>query len=177
METLATIVAQNVGDLRRQRQLSVRELSAALAELGVRLLASAISKIENGQRKVTAEELVALAVALNVSPVRLLLPGESADKIELTPERASSWQAAWRWAVGEQPLRGPIPVTDPVVGEFIRENRPFEDRSSVREAARALVARTPVPFVATIRADAAGRTTSRLSFGSDDGEDGDDGSR
>jgi hypothetical protein len=65
--------------------------------------------------------------------------------------------------VGEEPLLPkPIPLTDPRVKAFRAECRPFEDPSSVREAAR--VAREPVPFTAHIRTDAEGRTYPSMTW-------------
>ena len=143
------------------------------------MLPSVVSKIENGQRRVTADELVSLAVALNVSPVRLLLPPEQVDAVQLTEDVTVNWQAAWRWAVGEIPMldatETEIRARDPRVRAFIEENRPFEDESSVREAARGLVAREPVPFAARIEADAAGRVRARLTWGDGAEEDVNDG--
>ena len=177
METVAAIVARNVGELRGRRQFSVRDLSRRLEELGTPMLASAISKIENGQRKVTVDELVALARALNVSPVRLLLPGKpdtSGDSAAANARREWEWHAMWRWAVGEEPLaRERRPLTDPRIREFIRENRPFEDEASVREAAQFLLAREPVPFTAEISADSTGAVRSRITWG-DRAEQGED---
>jgi transcriptional regulator with XRE-family HTH domain len=65
-------VARNLVRLRKQRQLTVRALSARLAELGRPLLPSAISKIETGGRRVDVDDLVALAAVLDVPVAQLL---------------------------------------------------------------------------------------------------------
>jgi transcriptional regulator with XRE-family HTH domain len=176
VETIDAILGRNVAELRDRRRLSVRALSARLAELGHPILASGISKIENGSRRVDVGDLVALALALDVSPVRLLLPGERVDRVQLTRDRSASWEAAWRWAVGEQPLEY-LELTDPRVREFIELSRPFERRPWLEEAARGLVAREPPGFRVEIRHDAAtGRLMRSIGYG-DESEDHLDGGR
>lgn len=132
-------VAENVRTLRQQRGLSQADLATVLRELGTPLGVSALSKVENGTRRVTVDELVALAVALNVSPNRLLLPGDidptavaehletEQEPIELTPSLTVEPTAAWAWAAGDEPL-----PTDPeqhdfdpfAVLQFTQENQP-----------------------------------------------------
>ena len=92
------VAAANLAAIRKRRELSVRALSDRLTGLGVRLLPSGVTKIEQGQRGLDVNELVALAVALNVSPTRLLLPnGQPDDPVQLTPGlRVRAWQA-WEW--------------------------------------------------------------------------------
>ncbi len=109
-QNVASVVAENVLRLRKQRGLTVRQLSERLAELGTPLLASGITKIEQGQRKVDVNDLVALAVALDTSPAVLLVPDVDVDEdrpVAVTPERVVSARAAWWWATATQPLPRP----------------------------------------------------------------------
>src|SRR4051794_18703182 len=103
-------VAENVKMLREYaRRLSVRDLSARLGELGRPLLPSGITKIEHGERRVDADDLVALALALGVTPNRLLLDGTGApeEQFALTPRGDLSPSAdAWAWACGERGFEG-----------------------------------------------------------------------
>lgn len=132
------------------------------------MLPSAISKIENNQRAVRGGELVALALALGVSPIRLLLPAESVDDVALTHSFTVHWEQAWRWAVGELPL-------DPgqQTAAFIKENRPFEDPATARELTTWLLARLPLPFHADVRADERRTTRGFISLGTDGRESSD----
>lgn len=110
----------------------MRELSARLTKLGRPILPSGITKIEQGTRRVDADDLVALAVALKVTPTRLLLGPPPTDGphdpahdeawewvdwedsqgrkrqpiplIRLAPELALEPWDAWPWALGEAPL-------------------------------------------------------------------------
>jgi transcriptional regulator with XRE-family HTH domain len=118
-------LARNVKQLRERRGLTVRQLSAALTELGRPILPSGITKIENRDRRVDADDLIALALALGVTPNRLLLTGDIADDtVTLTPAVETSRTAAWWWATGEQRLPGPYAVPDD--RQFGAENRPHD---------------------------------------------------
>ncbi|MEV0616170.1 helix-turn-helix transcriptional regulator [Nonomuraea sp. NPDC050404] len=121
-------IARNVAELRAARGLSLREMSERMGKLGRPTLSTGIMKIEDGTRRVDVDDLVALALALDVTPNRLLLPPEAGtDKgVDLTPAvTAPTEDAAWRWAVGEYalfPLDAPTPAADVV--KFMAANRP-----------------------------------------------------
>jgi transcriptional regulator with XRE-family HTH domain len=153
-------VAENVQRLRGA--MSYRELSERLDALGRPIPVLGLSRIESKARRVDADDLMALAVALDVSPVRLLLsPERTDDDVPLTPAHAAPWAAAWRWATGEQPLLGrddELRVDSPRVKAFIAENRPYE-HSPLREAAWFLTARVSPPFKATITDETAEMST------------------
>ncbi len=81
-------LAKNVQRARRLNEMGVSELSEALAVCGRPIGASALSKIEQGIRRVDTDDLVALSLALG-APVSWLLTNEprgvGADVVELTP--------------------------------------------------------------------------------------------
>lgn len=140
METTDSLVARNVADLREHRRHTVRSLSAVLDDLGRRILPSGISKIENQDRRVDASDLVALSLALDVSPNRLLLPGTAGKRrqIELTSRVNVSEHRAWRWARGEQTLFETTAHLDPGFkrGDLVyqaREEFPQINRPDVEE--------------------------------------------
>lgn len=103
----AKMVAANVRAVRDSRGLHQRELAARLAALGRPLAQTGVSRLEEGQRRVDVDDLVALAVALNVSPSRLLLPdGDMQDLVRPVPEvEVQAWQL-WEWLSGLAPLSG-----------------------------------------------------------------------
>ncbi|MET8947425.1 helix-turn-helix transcriptional regulator [Streptomyces sp. NPDC004542] len=100
-------VAANIARLRERRGLTTRQLSGELERAGRSIPASGITRMEKGERVVTADELVALAVAFGVSPSALLLPltDRSSDPVEVTGGGTVSAGDAWSWANGERPLR------------------------------------------------------------------------
>jgi len=110
-------VGRRLNELRRGRGLTLGELADKLKELGRPILLSALSKIEKGQRRVDVDDLVALALALDVSPNMILLPEEARLNIEvqLTPSHAQDAASAWRWASRDQPPQ----LTDLAVDFFI----------------------------------------------------------
>ena len=85
----------------------MRELSQRLKRIGRPILPSGITKIEQGSRRVDVDDLVALAVALDVTPNRLLLTSGAAepDSIDLTEAVPLTEREAWRWARGYAAVR------------------------------------------------------------------------
>jgi transcriptional regulator with XRE-family HTH domain len=67
-------VAENVTQFRRDRHLTLVQLSERTAQLGRGLSVSALSLIATGKRRVDVDDLMVLAVALEVPPVSLLMP-------------------------------------------------------------------------------------------------------
>ena len=74
-----TVKAQ-VRRLREQRELSLQALSDRLETVGRPILASGLSKIEAGTRRVDVDDLVALAEALGTTPDDLLTASEAAPR-------------------------------------------------------------------------------------------------
>lgn len=66
-------VAENLSRLRAVRGLSTRQLSARLGDLGRKIPASGITRMELGARRIDVDDLVALAAALEVEPTQLML--------------------------------------------------------------------------------------------------------
>ncbi len=127
-------VATNVKRLREARGLTLRALSAALKDQGRPLSADALNKIENGAsdepraiRRVDVDDLVALAVALGVSPVTLLLPADARGETEVTGAGSVSSHAAWMWAWCSDPLTLPEGEEEAnrATTEFLLDSRPI----------------------------------------------------
>ncbi|MGH3798559.1 MAG: helix-turn-helix domain-containing protein [Pseudonocardiaceae bacterium] len=98
-------VRANVRELRRTAGLSTRELSALLDGARRPIAATGVTKIEAGDRRVDADDLVALALVLDTTPNRLLLPGSrfTDQEVALTPTRSMVEAEAWAWANGSMP--------------------------------------------------------------------------
>lgn len=169
-------VARNVRKLREDRELSTTKLAERLKDLGRPIGPTAITRLEAGQRRVDTDDLVALAIALGVSPNRLLLPAERADDerdtVALTPNKSSEWHLAWRWAAGDQPLltheeAADMDFIDSRVREFSEENQPYLGPIA-REVYRQLVVRFRLrpPFRYTIWFDGKEITSSATMGGS-----------
>jgi transcriptional regulator with XRE-family HTH domain len=126
-------VARNLAALRKARGLSLRDLHVRLRDVGRPILPSGLHKIERGDRRVDVDDLVALAIALDVSPNRLLMPATaSGSQVRLAPKVKGKERTLWAWAAGDEalPERG-RPFDLDRVGRFRAENRPHDPGSNV----------------------------------------------
>lgn len=94
-------VAANVARIRKSQQLSLSDVSERLAAVGHKLSPSGLSKIENTERRVDVDDLMALASVLDVSPLGLLLPTGAPDEVAEVTGAAGAVGLIWRWAFGE----------------------------------------------------------------------------
>lgn len=126
-------LAANVEPLRRERGLNQPELAKRMNDHGRAVHPTAISKIERLTRRVDVDDLVALALALGVTPNRLLLPAAAdATPVQLTSEVSDTASHAWQWARGLKPLPDDLQQAASTGEEnypllwarFIRENAP-----------------------------------------------------
>jgi transcriptional regulator with XRE-family HTH domain len=104
----AKTVAENVKRLRTDQNLNYTQLSERLQDTaGWSINAVGIRRVEAGERRVTPDDLMALAVALDVSPVTLLMPYTDAPDVAVEstglgePRRA---ETLWKWLVVDEPL-------------------------------------------------------------------------
>ncbi|WP_436785776.1 helix-turn-helix domain-containing protein [Yinghuangia sp. YIM S10712] len=120
-------VAKNLARLRKLRGLTTRQMSALLERNGRAIPASGITRMEKAERPVTADELMALAVALDVSPVTLLLPADARADTEITGGGVVDARDAWTWAWCNEPLRLPEreEEAERAVTEFLLNSRPI----------------------------------------------------
>lgn len=129
-------VRANVVRIREARGMTKKQLADRTQELGRPIPPLGISRIEAGARRVDADDLVALAVALQVSPVALLLPwaARADDAVEVTAAGAVPAAAAWLWADGVRPLT--LSEADPTADmqRFALDSRPAWARNAIRLA-------------------------------------------
>lgn len=110
-------VAKNIKNVRNSKQMTQAQLSEALAIVGRPIPTASIGKIEAGLRAVEVDDLMAIALALNVAPSRLLLPDASKPEeiVSVTGSRGSA-ALLWEWALGENSV-------------FEEDERAFQSRS------------------------------------------------
>lgn len=107
-------VAENITRIRTARGLNYTELSKNLMRLHRDITPLAVRRIEEGQRRVDVDDLMAIAAALNVSPAALLMPRATrTDELVQTTAMAepATAERVWDWVAGEQPL---VPYGGPV---------------------------------------------------------------
>lgn len=102
-----TVAADNVKRLRLDAGLTFADLAKKLTEIGRPVPTLGLRKIEAYDRRIDADDLVALAVALGVSPVTLLMPpSESSDDgvtVTGVKNQVDAW-GIWQWLRADQPL-------------------------------------------------------------------------
>lgn len=128
-------VAANVRRLRTKHGLAFTELSAKLSELGRPIPPLGLRKIESLDRRVDADDLVALAVALGTNPNALLLPPSDNGRHVLTLTAAGQRPAwlVWQWAKGEAPLdHSSVPDSVPAENRDAYARAYFESNADPR---------------------------------------------
>lgn len=91
-------VADNIKRLRGD--MAYTKLAAKLEEIGRPIPTLGLRKIESYERRVDADDLIALAVALEVSPITLLMPDHEnpGDDVRITGiDETASAAMVWEW--------------------------------------------------------------------------------
>ncbi|WP_319431561.1 helix-turn-helix transcriptional regulator [Mycobacterium sp. RTGN5] len=103
----AETVAANIKRLREGQNLGLRALAARLADAGRPLPHTALDKIERGTRRVDVDDLMAIAVALEVSPATLLMPEVTTtewddSEVETTGlPKGTTAELLWGWLTAQ----------------------------------------------------------------------------
>lgn len=128
-------VAANIRRIRRAREVTTAALSQRLAALGHPIADTGITKTEKGDRRVDVDDLVAISLALGVTPNTLLMPHVDylggTDSHLLTPEVSGTADQLWQWAQGERAIPVPLPDLPSEFGsgdralEFTIRTRPY----------------------------------------------------
>ncbi len=120
------VVATNVARFRGQHGLRLAGLSERMAKVGRPMSVVTLSAIENGDRRVDVDDLVAVASALDVSPAALLMPPVDdpldAAGATVSPLGAPEAGPLWDWLTAKAPLNVSLLVeqTDHFANEMWR---------------------------------------------------------
>jgi transcriptional regulator with XRE-family HTH domain len=132
-------VAKNIERLRTAKGWTFAALSARLSDIGRDIPPLGLRKIVGETRRVDADDLVALAVALGVSPVTLLMPDSpalSADPPSATG-RAERQRAVSVTALSDLCERLDAPVDAEYVWEWLRAEKRLPGMSDYEFISRA----------------------------------------
>src|SRR5271166_1492627 len=110
-------VAHNIRKRREHLRLGYTEVSKLLRDLGHTIAPLSLRRMEEGARRVDVGDLVAISIAMQISPLALLLPIEGSRIVEKGDQLEAD--RIWAWARGQQPLAG-----DPIA--FMRDSNPLE---------------------------------------------------
>jgi transcriptional regulator with XRE-family HTH domain len=122
-------VTQTVRRFREERRLGYAELSRKLAEMGREIPPLGLRRIESGERRVDVDDLVALALALDVSPLALLLPTETSSVTSQGDQYPA--EQIWGWGEGQGPLPPDLEIGLRYL-RFRRDSNPLVDWSEIR---------------------------------------------
>jgi len=96
-EMPSEVFQRRMREERERRGISQRDMVQRLADLGHPMAQPAITRIESGKRKVSLDEAVLIAVALDMAPEQLYAPGPTwrdylVEQAERSPrEAAEAW--------------------------------------------------------------------------------------
>jgi transcriptional regulator with XRE-family HTH domain len=84
-QTPRELLAGNIAAARARRKLQQSDLASRMKALGYKWVRQTVGEVENGQRRVLAEELYGLAMSLEIPVPLLVVPwiGEGAPEVRL----------------------------------------------------------------------------------------------
>lgn len=99
-------------ELRDQRGLTLKELAAKCEAIGAaHLTADVLQKTETHRRHVSLNDVIAVAYALNVSPLAIFMPTENVE-VKITWDVNAQAQKVLSWWLGHQPRPEVEPADD-----------------------------------------------------------------
>ena len=127
-------LARNVERIRKGQRLTFVALADRLAEIGRPIPVLGLRRIERAERRVDADDLLALAYAFGVPPVDLLVPGSAADDepFSIAPTVTTTAVLARDWIAG----RGILPSTAAALAAAIRWMPPRRGKAVMHEWVR-----------------------------------------
>ncbi len=99
-------VRENIARIRRERGITLRELSRRLSTSDRPLSYPTLSQIETGARRIDVDDLMVLAIVLDVSPNTLLIPAasNSEESVNITGAKGVSLREVWYFLLGMRSL-------------------------------------------------------------------------
>ena len=104
METPDQAVRRLIARYRLARGMNQTDLAREVTKLGASMRQTTVSKIEDGTRKVGVDELLAIAAALDVSPIMLMIPVDQEDDYEVAAGHLHYPWFVYEWFVGTHGL-------------------------------------------------------------------------
>jgi transcriptional regulator with XRE-family HTH domain len=115
LKTESGIISRYVGQAVKQRReqlgLSYAQLSRLLTRWGRDIPTLGLRRIEAAERRVDVDDLVALALALEVSPITLLMRPDAREETGIPLPGAgvaASAKQFWNWLTANYPMTGSV---------------------------------------------------------------------
>ncbi|MFT4086768.1 MAG: helix-turn-helix transcriptional regulator [Gordonia sp. (in: high G+C Gram-positive bacteria)] len=119
-------VRRNLITWRVRRDFTQTQLAERVSAQGRPMTRQALGDIELGRRRVDADDLVALAIALDITPGALLMPETRRRLQEVRPTNETTVDAAtlWYWLSNKTPLTN-VEVAPEDVVDFQEDVQPI----------------------------------------------------
>lgn len=98
------LFSERIREARERRRWSQQDLALRLAEMGSPTDRATVARTETGARGISLDDALMLAAALDVSPVRLLLPTSQEDYVALAAGFKVAAYHVEPWLLGLTPL-------------------------------------------------------------------------
>lgn len=143
-DTVPGAIGANIRRIRTLRKMKGQELVDRLAEFDFSLPTSGLSEVETSKRRVTVEELLIFAIALNTSVIDLLTPPQG-KPLKLAPKIEPIYSPSLEsWLSGEKPWP-PVPTRSAAADAF------FETASEVRKRQQRTELRPEMQEISALR--------------------------
>ena len=100
----SAVLCDELRRCRLRKEWTQDDMAKRVTELGIAVDRATIAKIETGKRNVSVDDVFVLAMALDVSPIQLLLPHEVAAPVAVTPTTTEIAGRVRAWMRGYVPL-------------------------------------------------------------------------
>ncbi len=134
------LIGEKVRALRKAQSLSTQRLSDLCTEQGFPVPRNTIVNLETGRKEtLSVQELTAIALALDVSPVSLLYPLD--QPAEIAPGQYRNPFHAAQWFAGEwdSVVPGPMTAADRLVDPHLRILRDYARHADVARRSAAII--------------------------------------
>lgn len=145
----AKTVRENIERGRKSKDLTWAQMSRFLSQRGRPIAPLGLRRIEEGQRRVDVDDLMAIAIVLNVTPYDLLLPPvASTGTVDISGAQQKTSAEVWAWALDNAPIGSPAeglaPGTELFMGDKLVHRVPEQvavetSSDAFKEAVRAVV--------------------------------------
>jgi hypothetical protein len=145
----ARTARENLRRIRTEKDVTWTALSKMLADVGRKIPAISLRRIEDGDRRMDVDDVLALAFVLDVRPYDLLLPAQDSGRmVEATGPGKRQSDEIWSWALHGTPIGSPtegLPAgTSIVMGDTPVHQVPEQVATEIssdafKEAVRAVV--------------------------------------